>query len=230
MLKHFLMSRIPVYFMPGLAASSSIFERIALPVDVFEMILLEWELPLDNETLSEYAERISKKVTHKNPVLIGVSFGGILVQEMAEFLEVSKVIIISSVKSNLEFPTTFKVAKTTKAYKLLPTSLVLNIENLARFSFGDKVNQRIKLYQKFLSVRDKKYLDWAIEKIILWDRTEIDKNVIHIHGDVDDVFPIKNIEKCIVVKGGTHIMILSKFKWFNANLPKIILGQEVESI
>lgn len=224
------MSRIPVYFMPGLAASSSIFERIALPVDAFEMILLEWELPLDNESLSEYAQRISKKVTHKNPVLIGVSFGGILVQEMAEFLEVRKTIIISSVKSNLEFPTTFKVAKTTKAYKLLPTSLVLNIENLAKFSFGDKIKQRLDLYKKFLSVRDKKYLDWAIEKIILWDRTEILKNVIHIHGDADEVFPIKNIEKCIVVKGGTHIMILSKFKWFNANLPKIILGQEVESI
>ena len=73
------------------------------------MILLEWELPLDNESLSEYAQRISKKVTHKNPVLIGVSFGGILVQEMAKFLEVSKVIIISSVKSNLEFPTNFKM-------------------------------------------------------------------------------------------------------------------------
>lgn len=224
------MSRIPVYFMPGLAASSSIFERISLPVDFFEMILLEWELPLNNESLSEYAERISNKVTHKNPVLIGVSFGGILVQEMTKFLEVRKVIIISSVKSNLEFPIAFKIAKTTKAYKLLPTNLISNIENLAKFSFGDKVKKRFELYKKFLSVRDKNYLDWAVEKIILWDRTEIVKNVIHIHGDTDEVFPIINIEKCIVVKGGTHIMILSKFKWFNANLPKIILGQEVESI
>jgi pimeloyl-ACP methyl ester carboxylesterase len=230
MLKHFLMSRIPVYFMPGLAASSSIFERIALPVDGFEMILLDWELPLNNESLSEYAERISKKITHENPVLIGVSFGGILVQEMAQFLDVRKIIIISSVKSNLEFPTAFKVAKTTKAYKLFPTNLISNIENLALFSFGNKVKKRIDLYEKFLSVRDKKYLDWAIEKVILWDRTKILKNVIHIHGDADEVFPIKNIERCIVVKGGTHIMIISKFKWFNVNLPKIILGQEVESV
>jgi hypothetical protein len=224
------MSRIPVYFMPGLAANSSIFERIALPEDIFEMIFLEWELPLDNESLLEYAERISKKVTHENPVLVGVSFGGILVQEMSQFLNVIKIIIISSVKSNLEFPTAIKVAKTTKAYKLLPINLISNIENLAKFSFGDKVKQRFELYKKFLSVRDKKYLDWAIEKIILWDRTEIIKNVIHIQGDSDEVFPIKNIEKCIVVKGGTHIMILSKFKWFNANLPKIILGQEAESV
>ena len=55
------MSRIPVYFMPGLAANSSIFERISLPIEVFETVLLEWELPLDNESLLQYAERISKK-------------------------------------------------------------------------------------------------------------------------------------------------------------------------
>jgi pimeloyl-ACP methyl ester carboxylesterase len=224
------MTRIPVYFMPGLAANSSIFERISLPIEVFETIFLEWELPLNNESLLEYAERISKKVTHENPVLIGVSFGGILVQEMAQFLDVRKIIIISSVKSNLEFPTAFKVARTTKAYKLIPTNLISNIENLALFSFGDKLKKRMELYKKFLSVRDKKYLDWAIEKVIMWDRIQIEKNVIHIHGGADEVFPIKNIQKCIVVKGGTHIMIYSKFKWFNVNLPKIILGQEVESV
>ena len=217
------MSKIPVYFMPGLAACSSIFERIVLPESEFEMVLLEWEMPLDNETLSEYAKRIAQKIVHPNPVLIGVSFGGILVQEIAKFIEARKVIIISSVKSNLEFPKAFKVAKTTKAYKLIPTNLLANVENLSKFSFGSKINQRLKLYEKYLSVRDKRYLDWAVEQVILWDRTVVDENVIHIHGDEDDVFPIKNIQNCIVLKGGTHIMILNKYKWFNENLPKIIL-------
>nr|WP_315140613.1 alpha/beta hydrolase [uncultured Flavobacterium sp.] len=218
------MSKIPVYLMPGLAASATIFERIALPEVTFEIVLLEWEIPLDQETLPDYAKRMTGKIKHPNPVLIGVSFGGILVQEMAAFIQVRKVIIISSVKSNLEFPRRMKIAKTTKAYKLIPMSLILNIENLAKFSFGAKVNQRLKLYEKFLSVRDIRYLDWAIEKVILWDRTVADKNVIHIHGDADDVFPIKYISDCIVVKGGTHIMILNKYKWLNANLPEIILG------
>ena len=75
----------------------------------------------------------------------------------------------------------------------------------------------------FLTVRDKKYLDWSIEKIILWDRKKADSNIIHIHGDADEVFPIKNIQNCTVVKGGTHIMILTKYKWMNVNLPKIII-------
>ena len=217
------MEKISVYFMPGLAANASIFERISLPADQFDTYFMEWEIPLDNETLSEYAQRISKKVTHKNPVLVGVSFGGILVQEMAQFLNPSKIIIISSVKSNLEFPTAFKLAKQTKAYKLIPTSLIENVYNLAKFTFGEKVIKRLKLYQMFLTVRDKKYLDWSIEKIILWDRKKVDPNVVHIHGDADEVFPIKYIQDCIVVKGGTHIMILTKYKWININLPKIII-------
>ena len=216
-------TKIPVYFMPGLAASSAIFERIILPDADFEMLLLEWEIPLDNETLPQYAKRMAKKILHPNPVLIGVSFGGILVQEMAKFIDARKVIIISSVKTNLEFPLRMKVAKTTKAYKLIPTNLIANVESLTRFSFGEKINQRLKLYEKFLRVRDKRYLDWAIEQIILWERTVADESVVHIHGDADDVFPINQIQNCIVVKGGTHVMILTKYKWLNENLPKIIL-------
>jgi len=217
------MSKIPVYFMPGLAASVAIFERIKLPETDFEMFFLEWEIPIEKETLPEYAKRMTQKIVHENPVLVGVSFGGILVQEMAHFIEVRKVIIISSVRSNLEFPRRMVLAKSTKAYKLIPLSLIENIESLAKFSFGKKVNERLKLYEKFLSVRDKRYLDWAIEQVILWNRTAINPDVVHIHGSADDVFPIKYIKDCVVVKGGTHVMILNKYKWLNANLPQIIL-------
>ena len=217
------MSKIPVCLMPGLAASTAIFERIVLPENDFEIHLLEWEIPLGKESLADYAKRIAAKIKQPNPVLIGVAFGGMLVQEMAKYIEVQKGIIISSVKSNLEFPRRLKIAKTTKAYKLIPMSLILNIESLAKFSFGEKVNQRLKLYERFLSVRDIGYLNWAVEQVVLWDRTVVDESVIHIHGDMDDVFPIKNITNCTVVKGGTHIMILNKYKWLNEKLPAIIL-------
>ena len=217
-------TKISVYFMPGLAASSLIFERIALPQETFEMHFLDWELPIGDESLKNYAQRMSQKVAASNPVLIGVSFGGILVQEMAAFLKPQQVIIISSVKTNVEFPRRMKIAKTTKAYKLIPTSIFSNMEKLSAFSFGKTITQRLKLYERYLSVRDVQYLDWAIERILLWDRTKADQSVIHIHGDADEVFPIQYIKDSIVVKGGTHIMILSKYKWLNENLPAIIGG------
>lgn len=218
------MSKIPVYFMPGLAASPTIFENIKLPEDQFEMHFLEWFLPNDKESIESYALRMTEKIQDENPVLVGVSFGGVLVQEIAKHIKTLKVIIISSVKSNTEFPSRFKVAKTTKAYKLIPTQLLADIEKLVKYAFGDNiVAKRLKLYEKYLSVRDKQYLDWAIETILCWNQKKGNESVIHIHGDADEVFPIKNIENCIVIKGGTHIMIINKFKWFNENLPQLIL-------
>lgn len=219
------MEKIPVYFMPGLAASPSIFERIELPQDQFEMLFLEWEIPLDNESLSNYAQRISQKITQPNPVLVGVSFGGILVQEMAKFVEARKVIIISSVRSNTQFPRRMKVTKALHAYKLLPNNLVNKIEKLAKLSSNKTVKERMELYDKFLSVRDDKYLQWAIRNVIVWDRSAIDEKVVHIHGDADEIFPIRYIKNCHIVPGGTHIMILNRFRWLNEHLPKIILDE-----
>ena len=221
-----VMSKIPVYFMPGLAASPTIFENIKLPEDQFEMHFLEWFLPTDKETIESYALRMTEKIQDENPVLVGVSFGGVLVQEMAKQMKVRKVIIISSVKSNTEFPSRLKMARATKAYKLLPTQLLSNVELLVKYAFGNNiVAKRLKLYEKYLSVRDKKYLDWAIENTLIWTQKKADENVIHIHGDADEVFPIKHIQNCIVIKGGTHIMIINKFKWLNENLPKLILNE-----
>lgn len=215
---------IHVYFMPGLAASSKIFEYIELPTNQFKTHYLEWMLPTNNESISDYALRMTKEVKHQNSVLIGVSFGGVLVQEMSKHVHLRKLIIISSIKSVDELPTKMHIAKVTKAYKLLPTQLVTNLDFLAHYILGDNMPKRLELYKKYLSVSNGKYLNWAIENMVCWNQQKPIKNVIHIHGDNDAVFPIKNIKNCITVKNGTHIMILNKYKWFNKELPKLILA------
>lgn len=67
---------IHVYFMPGLAANSTIFENIKLPEDQFEIHMLEWIIPRTDESLKNYAQRMNRYIEHENIVLIGVSFGG----------------------------------------------------------------------------------------------------------------------------------------------------------
>ena len=207
------MEKISVYFMPGLAANASIFERISLPENQFDTYFMEWEIPLDNETLSEYAHRISKKVTHDNPVLVGVSFGGILVQEIAQFLNPRKIIIISSVKDKNELPKRFQLASFTKIYKLFPSKIVANLEDYTKFFLGKSLKKRAALYKKYLSVRDRSYLHWSIYNVINWNGVKkTSENLVHIHGTEDKVFPLKNISNCVVVEGGTHVMILRKSK------------------
>ena len=212
-----------VYMMPGLAANPSIFENIKLPVDQFQVHWLEWLLPEHSESLSHYAQRMSELIEHENFALVGVSFGGILVQEMSTFIKPKKLIIVSSVKSNIELPPRMKLARRTRAYRVIPTELVRHIDSLSKYPVGKTVSKRLALYKKYLSVNDKLYLDWAIRQVICWERSEPIEGVIHIHGDKDGVFPLKNIQDCIVIEGGTHIMILNRYRWFNRHLPKLLL-------
>lgn len=100
--------------------------------------------------------------------------------------------------------------------------MVSNVDLLAKFAFGETIKKRVKLYKKYLSVNDKTYLDWAIKQVVCWDQDEANSNAIYIHGDNDFVFPHSSDGNCIVIKGGTHIMIINKYKWFNENLPKLI--------
>lgn len=215
---------IHVYFMPGLAANPSIFEYIDLPVNQFEMHWLEWIIPLKNESLPHYAERMTGYIKHENIVLIGVSFGGIVIQEMAKHIELKRLIIISSVKCKDELPRRMRYAGRTGFFKILPTRLMNYIDYFEKIAFGDYLTKRAKLYKKYLSVIDTKYLDWAIENMVLWNCEEANPDVIHIHGDKDEIFPYKYINGCITVKGGTHIMIINRFSWFNKHLPDLILN------
>ncbi len=212
-----------VYFMPGMAANPSIFRHIKLPEEQFEQHLLEWFVPKKNMSLSDYASEMCQRIHHENSVLVGVSFGGMLVQEMAKHTSVKKVIVVSSVKHESELPKKMLFAKYTKVHKLLPTGIVNNVELLAKYAFGETITNRLALYEEYLSLRDKNYLDWSIDQIVNWKQGYCPDCLVHIHGEKDSVFPIKNIEDCIPVKNGTHTMIIHRAKWFNENLPTIIL-------
>lgn len=218
-----------VYMMPGMAANSAIFEHIRLPEDTFKVHYLEWLIPDRRETLKEYALRMNTFIKHDNPVLIGVSFGGVVVQEMSKYLNVQRLIIISSVKCRDELPNRMRFAAKTGIYRLIPTGLMDYVDHFEKIAIGDFAKKRARLYRQYLSVNNKTYLDWAIEHMVLWECKKADEKVIHIHGDKDIIFPIEHIGKCIKVKGGTHIMIINRFRWFNRYLPEIILTGKINS-
>ncbi len=208
--------------MPGMAANPSIFDGLSLDENRFKVIRLEWFQPSKGISFEDYAKQMCQKITHKNPVLLGVSFGGLLVQEMAWHMPTKQVVIVSSVKSEKELPKRMLFAKYTKVHKLLPTGLVNNVELLAKYAFGETVTKRLALYEMYLSIRDKYYIDWSIDNIVNWKSKGELPNLIHIHGEHDSVFPISNISDCIPVKKGTHTMIIHRVKWFNEQLPTLI--------
>ena len=213
---------IHVYLMPGMSANSLIFEKIKFPEN-FKLHKLDWINPDIDESIENYAKRLSEKIVHKNPVLIGVSFGGILVQEISKIVKVDKLIIISSIKCNKEMPSHMKFGKITKSYKLLPVKWINDFESLISFVLGPKIKKRVDLYRKYLSVRDENYLSWSLREMIEWKQSKPLKNIIHIHGTKDLIFPTLYIKNFIEVPRGDHAMILKRAEWINQNLPKMII-------
>ena len=209
-----LKNKTHVYFMPGMCANPLIFERIKLSSN-FKPHYLNWISPLKNESLQDYVIRLSKYIKHKDSILVGVSFGGVIVQELSKILKIKKVIIISSVKSNKELSNSMKFAKKTKSYKLLPVTWLNDFESLLAFVLGPKIKRKVNLYRKYLSVRDENYLKWAIREMVNWNQTSTLKGVIHIHGTYDLVFPVINIKNYIPVERGDHTMILKRADWLN---------------
>jgi thioesterase domain-containing protein len=207
------MSKTHIYFVPGMGANSKIYERISLDKNLFECHFLEWKMPLSkNESIQDYAQRMCEEIKHANPVLIGVSFGGIMVQEMGEIISTKKIIIISSIKSNLELPKRFKLAAATKAYKLFPAKFLENLDSYINYFLGDYESKKLEAYQKYMSVRNATYLHWAIDCVLHWQQNQSQRNIVHIHGTKDEVFQIKRIKNCIEIENGTHAMIITKAK------------------
>ena len=213
--------------MPGMSANPLIFEMIKFPKDIYEVHLMKWIEPILNESIESYAIRLSKDIIHHKPVLIGVSFGGLIVQEISKLLDVDKLIIISSVKSNTELPLYMKSAKFLKLYNYFPLKLFDEIFNISKFLKINKIYKKIDLVDKYLSVRDENYLKWAIREILNWKQKKPLEGVIHLHGDKDITFPISLIKNCITIQGGTHALILTKHRWLNKNLTQIIESKEL---
>ena len=103
-----------------------------------------------------------------------------------------------------------------------------HVDVLENVVIGDFAKKRMQLYKKYMSITDTRYLDWAIEKMVCWDRSDPFAGVVHIHGEKDEIFPIKYINDCIVVPDGTHIMILNRFRWFNEHLEQVIMTGKLE--
>ncbi len=215
-------NKTKIYFIPGMGAGPNSFENIHLPENKYEVEIIEWLIPEKDESLQDYAKRMAQLVKEENAVLAGVSFGGVVAQEMEQFLSLRKLIIISSIKQKSELPATMRWAKKFKLYKALPVESFLSSDDLTKFALGPKSLKRLKLYQEYLHVRNSDYLKWAIREMVAWERNEPLPGIVHIHGDRDHVFPIKYIDDCIVVTKGTHVMLLTKGKIISKLLVKAL--------
>ncbi|MFV0237087.1 MAG: alpha/beta hydrolase, partial [Flavobacteriales bacterium] len=162
-----------VYFISGLGANQNIFEYLRLPKG-FNSYFIHWKQPLKKETLQNYTKRMVKEIDISEPfILVGLSFGGIVAQEMNRFVQPQKTILISSIKSREEMPKLFRFSSKIAAHKLIPIRFFTNDYFLSYALFRNLYYRKQKKtdLNHFFTYRDPHYLRWSIHQIVNWKPT-----------------------------------------------------------
>mgnify|MGYP001157886624 CR=1 FL=1 len=197
-----------IYCISGLGADERAFSK--LEVKGHELKIIRWLMPETDEPLQQYAERMRATITEEEPVLMGLSFGGMLCTEIAKQIPVKKIIIISSIKSSSEIPFWMKTAARLRLNKIVPLKSTKLTQPIQNMMLGVETAEEKTLVASLRSEVDLPYTNWAVNQAINWKNDWQHPHLYHIHGDNDHMFPIKNIRPDFTIKNGGHFMIMNK--------------------
>ena len=212
-----------VYFISGLGADKRVFKHISLP-DRFDTIYLDWISPLPNESLQEYARRLSKKIDINTPfALVGLSMGGMIAAEISKLLKPKFTVLISSVPVASQLPPYFKWMPSLNLSRLMPLRLMKSAFIMKRLFAAETADDKATLIQMVRSI-DMKFIQWAMYAIPKWKNEELPSPYIHIHGSRDKVLPMRYTKPTHVIQKGGHLIIMNRAKEINRILEMAFLS------
>lgn len=197
-----------VYCISGLGADEQVFCNLHLKG--YKLKYIPWLVPHKKEKIKVYARRMAEYIEQESPILLGVSFGGMIGIEIAQQIKLHRLIIVSSIKSTIEMPGWMKIAGKIKLNKLLPAKTYRLTEKIDYNRLGATTKEERDMVRNYRKKADPVYLDWAIHEILNWKNGWQPDNIIHINGDKDKIFPIKNIKPTHIIKEGTHMIIYNR--------------------
>ncbi|MFY7840077.1 MAG: alpha/beta fold hydrolase [Lacibacter sp.] len=208
-----------IYCISGLGADEKVFSQLKL-TDC-ELIFLQWFPPQESESIQLYAKRMAALIKDARPVLLGVSFGGMVAVEIAKLINIEKLILVSSPVTKVEQPWWMRYAGRLGLHKLVkpkPHPLLYPVEN---FFLGTSSKTERRMANRFRKNIDRRFMHWAINEIVTWSNVTKPANCIQIHGTNDKLFPVRKSGAAHIVKGGGHFMIYNKA----AEISTIILNE-----
>ncbi len=203
------MEKPACYILSGLGADERVFDKIDF--GAYKPIFIPWESVDREQSFESYIKQLCKHVQKPNPILIGISFGGIVAQEMSVFLNNCPVLILASVQTKAELPLWMKAGGKIGLQKLIPVKKLLKHQKGNHWFFGTKTKEEKIILDQILADSDPLFTKWAIHQIVCWKRkTPVSSKVLHIHGTKDRIFKIKKLHPDYIIEGGTHFMTVSK--------------------
>jgi pimeloyl-ACP methyl ester carboxylesterase len=203
-----------VYFIPGIAADSRLFEHIRLP-EGFEAVFLNWIKPLRGELLRAYASRLAEGIEPSEPfAVVGVSLGGIVASEISTMHNPHSTIIIGSIPVSTQLPGHYRWVRKFKIQKIVPGQFYQIAAVIKNYFTRAPANDK-KMVIRMILDSDPAFIRWGIDAVLKWDNKQMPKNLVHVHGTRDEVFPYSNTSPTHTIPKGVHMLILTHTEEIN---------------
>jgi pimeloyl-ACP methyl ester carboxylesterase len=198
-----------IFCISGLGADEKAFSK--LTVAGYQLYIIQWLQPLKNETIEAYATRMRQPIIEENPILMGLSFGGMICTEIAKQITVKKIILISSIKSLHEMPLWMRAVAKLNLNKVVPLKRTSKFAEAIQNLFLGITTPEEKAVVAISRRKDNKaYIQWAVNQVINWKNDWQHPSTFHIHGDADRMFPIKRVKATYIIKNAGHFMIMNR--------------------
>jgi pimeloyl-ACP methyl ester carboxylesterase len=197
-----------IFLFSGLGADYRAFQNLNLPG--YDLVYINWIDPQHAETMAHYASRIKDQITTPEPIIIGLSFGGMIAVELAKQMPVKKLVLISSAKTKDDLAAGSSFFFKWKLYKIIPGAFLKQSNFIVNNMFGTTNEKDKRILSEILEDSDPKFFRWAMDNIVHWKNETIPPHLIHIHGTADKIIPYAAVKADYSIEGGGHLMVLNR--------------------
>lgn len=193
-----------ILLLPGMTPNDDLFRNVQplLP----DARVVDWIAPKSREPLTDYAARLANSLDQTEPCIVaGVSFGGIVAQELAWYMPVRACVLISSIRHPRELPPLFRVLRAVPG-----RSIEFGLHGVG--TLAERVPRKVRtastIRLRKLSGASGAWYRWATSAVLSWQprNQQLACPLFQIHGDQDETFPLRFLTPDRVVAGGGHTL------------------------
>jgi len=189
-----------------------------------DKVNVQW---LDNEpdeSINSYSRRIIEQYQIKeNDIVAGLSFGGILAQEIARILDHEEVILISSFRDIADLRSVYRIGLRTGLYRLAPNFRIPIVDEIIAYNLNSENQDSKPILKKMLEQTDYQLLKWSLQKIAeLPARVKDNFFAYNIIGNNDKILKTWHNDHTTIIDGGSHFMVYEKAEEVTEAIKKIL--------
>lgn len=183
-----------------------------------DVVAPEWIEPLERESLSAYAQRLAGLIDQSTPFYLGgVSFGGMVAQEVARHVSPAGLILIASCQRGRDLGL---LRRGVLFSSYLTPNWAVQISKhtlpLMRPFFNPVNTEQTALLGQMLNATSPQFLRWSMQAILAWSGCEIRCPFLHIHGSRDRIIPIAGVNPTHTINNAGHVVNMTHADEVNA--------------